>query len=459
MSDNNGKKLGETRENFSSSFGILAAAVGSAIGLGNIWRFPYIAGQNGGGAFLIIYLGIVAIIGLPIMISEFVIGREGKSDAIGSFKKLSKEPWFASGVLGVLAAFFILSFYGVVAGWTLEYIVKAATNSFAGQSGEQITNMFVNFIADPIKPIIWQIVFMIMTALVVSTGVQKGIEKLAKVLVPLLLVIIIILDVQALSLPGGGAGFEFLFKPDWSKLNGSVVLAALGHAFFSLSLGMGIMITYGSYIDNKENLGKMAVGISIGDTLIALLAGMAIFPAVFAFGVEPSSGAGLVFMSLPNVFIQMPGGYIFGVLFFSLLALAALTSTMSLLEVVVAYLVDSHGMKRKMATIISLVSITAVGMIASLSNGVLSHIIIAGDNIFDFIDHTTANYFLTTAALLSVIFLGWRLDKDIVKKQLTSGGTVQAGYLNVFMFLVRFIVPIGIILVFLFEIGILGEKI
>ena len=458
MNENKGKNLGE-RENFSSSLGILAAAVGSAIGLGNIWRFPTIAGQNGGGAFLIIYLGIVALIGLPIMVSEFIIGREGKSDAIGSFKNLSKGPWFASGVLGVLAAFFILSFYGVVAGWTLEYIVKAATNAFDGQSAEQITTMFTSFIADPIKPIIWQVAFMLVTALVVSTGVQKGIEKLAKILVPLLLVIIIILDVQALSLPGGKAGLEFLFKPDWSAVTWSVVLAALGHAFFSLSLGMGIMITYGSYMDEKENLGKMALGISIGDTLIALLAGIAIFPAVFSFGIEPTSGAGLVFMSLPNVFTQMAGGYIFGILFFALLALAALTSTMSLLEVVVAYFVDSHNIKRRNATIISLVSITAVGMIASLSNGVLSHIQIGGNNIFDFIDNTTADYFLTTAALISVIFLGWRLDKDLVKRQLTSGGTVKASYANVFMFLVRFIAPIGIILVFLFQLGFLGTAV
>lgn len=458
MNQGSGTNLNESREKFSGSFGFLAAAIGSAVGLGNIWRFPYIVGQNGGGAFLIVYLGIVAIIGLPIMITEFVIGREGKKDAIGSFRALSKEPWYLSGVLGVLAAFFILSFYGVVAGWTLEYVVKAATNSFVGQSGDQIVNMFVGFITDPIRPIIWQVVFMIITALIVATGVQGGIEKLAKILVPLLLVIIVFLDIQALTLPRGKAGFEFLFKPDWSALNWSVVLNALGHAFFSLSLGMGIMITYGSYIDDKENLGKMAIGVSIGDTLIALLAGMAIFPAVFAFGVEPSSGAGLVFMSLPNVFAQMPGGYIFGILFFFLLALAALTSTISLLEVVVAYLVDSHNMKRSKASIVSLVSITLVGMIASLSNGVLSHIKIGEDNIFDFIDHTTANYFLTTAALISVIFLGWRLSKDVVKKQLTNEGKVEAGYMNILMFLVRFIVPIAIILVFLFQIGLLGEQ-
>lgn len=456
MNKNQGDNLGESRENFSSSFGLLAAAVGSAVGLGNIWRFPYITGVYGGGAFLVVYLGIVAIIGLPLMIGEFVIGREGRKDAIGSFKALAPgKPWFASGVLGVLAAFFILSFYGVVAGWTLEYIVKAATNSFVGQSSEQITNMFVNFISDPIRPIIWQVIFMTITGLIVSTGVQEGIEKFAKIMVPMLLLIIIILDIQALRLEGGMAGIEFLFKPDFTKLTKEGVLAALGHAFFSLSLGMGIMITYGSYIDKKENLGKMAINISIADTLIALLAGVAIFPAVFAFGVEPTSGAGLVFMALPNVFPQMPGGYIFGILFFTLLAVAALTSTISLLEVVVAYLVDTHKVERKKAAIMSAVAITLIGMVASLSNGVLGHIKIFGDNIFDFIDHTTANYFLTFAALISVIFLAWNLDKRVVEKQLTNDGTLKANYIGIFFFLVKFVAPIGIVIVFLFQIGLL----
>lgn len=456
MDKNQGANLGGSRENFSSSFGLLAAAVGSAVGLGNIWRFPYITGVYGGGAFLVVYLGIVAIIGLPLMIGEFVIGREGRKDAIGSFKSLAPgKPWFASGVLGVLAAFFILSFYGVVAGWTLEYVVKAVTNSFAGQSGEQITNMFVSFISDPIRPIIWQVIFMTITGLIVSTGVQKGIEKFAKIMVPMLLLIIIILDIQALRLPGGMAGIEFLFKPDFTKLTKEGVLAALGHAFFSLSLGMGIMITYGSYIDKKENLGRMAINISIADTIIALLGGIAIFPAVFAFGVEPTSGAGLVFMALPNVFPQMAGGYIFGVLFFTLLSVAALTSTISLLEVVVAYLVDTHKIERKRAAISAVVAITLIGMVASLSNGVLSHITIFGDNIFDFIDHTTANYFLTFAALISVIFLAWNLDKRVVEKQLTNDGTVKANYIGIFFFLVKFVAPIGIVIVFLFQIGLL----
>ena len=447
----------EKREGFSSRFGILAAAVGSAVGLGNIWRFPYVVGKYGGGAFLIIYLGIVAAIGLPLMLSELIIGREAKLDAIGSFKKLdSKRPFYISGILGVLAAFFILSFYGVVAGWTLEYVFSSLTNKFAGQDSQAIEGMFVSFISDPYRPIMWQIVFMAITGLVVSTGVQKGIEKVAKIMVPLLLVLIIILDIKALSLPNSMAGLEFLFKPDFSKIDARVVLAALGHAFFSLSLGMGIMITYGSYIRDKEKLGSMALQISIADTIIALLAGVAIFPAVFAYGLDPSGGAGLVFMTLPNVFNQMPGGYLFSIMFFLLLALAALTSTISLLEVVVAFLVDSMKMARKKASILSFVSITLIGFFASLSNGPLSHLDFFGNNFFDFLDETTANYFLTTAALISVIFVGWFMKRDRVDAQLSNEGKFRVAYEGLFYLIIKYIAPIGIVLVFLYQIGIFG---
>lgn len=282
----------ENRGGFKSRFGLLAAAIGSAIGLGNIWRFPYITGKYGGGAFLIVYLIIVAAIGLPVMLGEFIIGRSAKSDAIGSFKKLAPgKNWYISGVLGVLAAFFILSFYSVVAGWTLEYVIKAATNSFAGKSSVEITNLFVNFISSPVRPIIWQIIVMFSTAFIVSSGIEEGIEKFSKVMVPMLLFIIIILDIRAITLPGGMEGIKFLFKPDFSQINGKVILGALGHAFFSLSLGMGIMITYGSYIHDDENLVTTALNVSIADTFIALLAGIAIFPAVFAFNVDPTSGA------------------------------------------------------------------------------------------------------------------------------------------------------------------------
>lgn len=449
----------EKREGFGSRFGMLAAAVGSAVGLGNIWRFPYIAGANGGGAFLIIYLGVIAIIGLPLMLSEFAIGRQGQSDAISSFKKLAPDkPWYISGVLGVGAAFLILSYYGVVAGWTLEYVTNAATNSFAGKSSDDITNMFVNFISSPYKPIMWQVVFMAITSLVVATGVKDGIEKIAKILVPLLLFIIIILNVQALRLPGAMEGVRFLFQPDFSKVTDpKVILAALGHAFYSLSLGMGIMITYGSYINKDDNMGKSVLQISLADTAIALLAGLAIFPAVFAFDVDPSSGAGLVFMTLPNVFAQMPGGYVFSILFFGLLALAALTSTISLLEVVVAFLVDTFKMARKKATILAMGSITVLGMFASLSYGVLSGYLIFGDNLFDFLDKITANYFLPLAALISVIFIGWGYNKEKIKSQLSNENTISIGYFDAYYFVVKFLAPVAIVLVFLYQMNIFGQ--
>nr|WP_300003737.1 sodium-dependent transporter [Tissierella sp.] len=447
----------EKREGFSSKFGILAAAVGSAIGLGNIWRFPYVVGKYGGGAFLIIYLAIVAVIGLPLMLSEFIIGREAKLDAIGSFKKLDRRPFFISGVLGVLAAFFILSFYGVVAGWTLEYVFSSVMNKFAGQDSQAIEGMFTGFIADPYRPIMWQIVFMTITGIIVSTGVQKGIEKVSKIMVPLLLVLIIILDIKALSLPNSMEGIKFLFQPDFSKIDARVILAALGHAFFSLSLGMGIMITYGSYIQDKEKLGSMAVQISIADTLIALLAGIAIFPAVFAYGIDPSGGPGLVFITLPNVFSQMSGGYFFSILFFLLLALAALTSTISLLEVVVAFLVDSMKMARRKASILAFGSITLVGFFASLSNGPLKHLDFFGNNFFDFLDETTANYFLTTAALISVVFVGWFMKRDRVDAQLSNEGEHRVSYEVIFYGIIRYLAPVGIVLVFLYQLGLFGE--
>lgn len=447
---------GSERESFKTSFGLLAAAIGSAVGLGNIWRFPYITGMNGGGAFILVYLICVVLIGIPVMLAEFVVGREGKKDAIGSFKELSSNgKWYISGVLGVLAAFMILSFYGVIAGWSLEYIVKSFGNQFAASSAAEIETMFTNFITHPTKPIIWQIIFMLITGTVVATGVEKGIERFSKILVPLLLVIIIILDIRAITLPGGKEGLDFLFKPNFSKITGSSILDALGHSFFSLSLGMGIMITYGSYIGKGEKLGKTALNIAIADTVIALLVGIAIFPAVFAFGIAPNSGPGLVFITLPNVFTKMPGGYIFSIMFFVLLSLAALTSTISLLEVVVAYVIERFKMKRRSATILSTTLIIILGIFASLSNGPLSGKVFFGKNLFDFLDYLTANYFLTIAALITCIFVGWKFNKNNLENQLTNNETIKAGYINAFYFLVRFISPILIAIVFLAGIGII----
>lgn len=301
---------------FKSKFGIIAAAAGSAIGLGNIWKFPYITGVYGGAAFLFVYLGFIAAVGIPVMLSELIIGRKSRKNAYGAFKKLApKTVWKNIGLFGVMAAFLILSFYSVVAGWSIKYIVLSIARGFANTPQAAIETTFTHFIASPVSPVFYHIVFMIMTASIVLIGVQKGIERSSKILMPILLVIIIILAIRAVTLPGSIEGLKFLFHPDFSKLSGKGVLNALGHAFFSLSLGMGTLITYGSYIDKNNNLISTTVQVTLADTLIAILAGLAIFPAVFAFGIEPSAGPGLVFITLPNVFAQMPGGYIFSILF------------------------------------------------------------------------------------------------------------------------------------------------
>lgn len=446
----------EKRESFKSSFGLFAAAVGSAVGLGNIWRFPYITGMNGGAAFILVYLICVAIIGLPVLLSEFIIGREGKSNPIDSFKNLMpKGKWYISGILGVMAAFLILSFYSVIAGWTLEYMIKAIGNQFAGKDVNQIDAMFGDFISNPIRPIFWQFIILSLTCYIVASGVEKGIEKYSSLLVPALIVIIIILDIRALTLPGASEGLSFLFKPDFSKVNGKVILDALGHSFFSLSLGAGTMITYGSYIKNNERLGSSALNIAIADTLIAILAGIAIFPVVFAFGIEPDNGPGLVFITLPNVFPKIPGGYIFGILFFLLLALAALTSTISMLEVVVAFGVDRFKASRERVAIISTILIFIVGIFASLSQGVLGHISFLGTDFLDFLDKLTANYFMTAGSLITILFVGWKLDRKITDRQLTNEGMLDIGYVDTFYFIAKYVSPIAIILVFLASVGII----
>ena len=380
-------KFPQVRDVFSSKMGVIAAAAGSAVGLGNIWKFPYITGVYGGAAFLFVYLGFIALIGLPIMLSEFMIGRKSRSNVFGAFRNLApNSPWRFFGILGVAAAIMIYSFYGVVAGWSIDYIVKSVTDSFASKSPDELGLMFTQFIENPWLPIFYQLLFMLMTMAIVIIGVKDGIEKYAKILMPVLVLIIIILDIRSVTLEGASEGLNFLFRPDFSKLTADGVLSALGHAFFSLSLGMGTLITYGSYIGNNNNLAKTALQVTIADTLIAILAGIAIFPAVFAFGIEPSSGPGLVFITLPNVFEQMPGGFFFSILFFILLTVAALTSSISILEVVVAYLKEELNIKRKLATILATVMIAFVGVFCSLSMGIMKEHTLFGLNFFDLLD-------------------------------------------------------------------------
>lgn len=450
-------KLGSSsRDGFTSKFGVVAAAAGSAVGLGNIWKFPYITGVYGGAAFLFVYLAFILAIGLPVMISEFMIGRSSKRNTIGAFKVLAPNTqWKYIGVLGVGAAIMILSFYGVVAGWSVQYIILSLQDGFANKSPQEIETIFTNLIESPIKPVVLQLSFMVATAVIVIAGVHKGIEKFSKILMPLLVVILIVLVIKSLTLPGAGKGVAFLFNPDFSKLTTEGVLSALGHAFFTLSLGMGTLITYGSYIKSNNNLVKTAVSVITADTLIAILAGVAIFPAVFAFGVEPGSGAGLVFITLPNVFHQMSGGYLFSILFFVLLSVAAITSSISILEVVVAYMKEELKMKRKMATIIAAAVISILGVLCSLSMGVLDSYTIFGLSFFDLMDWISANMLLPLGGLFVSLFIGWYYKKNRVRKELEQGGSVSEQFLTIFMFLVKIVAPIAIAIVFLYGIGIL----
>lgn len=446
----------ENRDSFSSKFGVIAAAAGSAVGLGNIWKFPYIAGIYGGAAFLFVYLAFILAIGLPVMLSELIIGRSSKRNAFGAFKVLAPgTPWRNIGILGVSAAFLILSFYGVVAGWSVHYIILSLKDGFSNKSPEEITALFTAFTESPVNPIIFQLTFMLCTGAIVIVGIKKGIEKYTKILMPVLVLILIGLCVKSVSLEGAKAGLDFLFKPDFSKLTGDGVLSALGHAFFTLSLGMGTLITYGSYINNENNLVRTAINVTVADTIIAILAGIAIFPAVFAFNIAPTEGPGLIFVTLPNVFHQMPGGFIFSILFFILLTVAALTSSISILEVVVAYFKEEFNLGRKIATVIATILISVLGILCSLSMGVFSPYKLMGLNFFDLMDWISANLLLPVGGLFISIFMGWIYGRKKVKEEVAKGGKLSGVLLTVFMFLVKFIAPIAIAIVLLNKVGLL----
>lgn len=447
----------DERESFGSKIGVIAAAAGSAIGLGNIWRFPYVAGENGGGAFLLIYLGFVILIGVPVMLSEFLIGRKAAKSPVGAFRRLApKTAWPLVGFMGITAAFTILAFYTTVAGWTLEYLYLSILNGFKNVEKTALSTQFNGFVAEGIRPLVWQLIFMLMTAIIVLKGVKDGIEKYTKILMPLLLVIIVLLVVRSVTLPGSYEGLVFLFHPDFSKINANVILQALGQSFFSLSIGMGTLITYGSYINKKDNLGSTAISVSLADTLIAVLAGVAIFPAVFAFGIAPEAGPSLVFITLPMIFSQMAGGQFFEIIFFILLAIAALTSTISVLEVVVAYLVEELKMSRKKSTLLASTSIAILGLFCTLSLGPLKGLNVAGMSLFDLLEKSSANIFLPLGGLFIVLFVGWKLSKQEVLNEITNQGSLRGRLGYLFLFIVRFVAPVAIALVFLNGLGLFG---
>ncbi|WP_318468711.1 sodium-dependent transporter [Photobacterium leiognathi] len=433
-----------SRGNWSSKIGFVMAAAGSAVGLGNIWKFPYTAGENGGGAFVAIYLLFVIFIGFSVMLTEFAVGRKTGLSAVGAFKTTDRR-WTFVGIMGVLSGLLIMGFYPVVGGWAIAYIYKISTGLLSQPTA--IGDSFSGFIADPMQPLFWMGLYLLLNIFVVIRGVSGGIEKAGKILMPLLFIILIIVSVKGLTLPGAMAGLEFLFKPDFSKIDSSVVLAALGQAFFSLSLGMGCMLTYGSYLRKKENLVQTTAMVTAMDTGVALLAGIAMFPAMFAFSMEPSAGPGLVFVVVPQLFAEMGGiGFILALLFFIGLSVAALTSSVSLLEVVVAYLIDEKGFSRVTAVISASIVMALLCILASLSIGGLGPKLF-DTGAFDIFDLLTDKIFLAVGGMLVCLFAGWRLDRSELKKEITNDGKVSFPLFNLWYALIKYIIPVAIAIV------------
>ncbi|SCX75552.1 sodium-dependent transporter [Alkaliphilus peptidifermentans] len=438
----------QQRDQWGSKIGFILAAAGSAVGLGNIWRFPFMAGANGGGAFVFLYFAILVLVGFTLMMAELTLGRHTQLSPVGAYRKL-KEKWAWVGGLGVIAGFLILSFYSVIGGWVIKYIVQALTGAFTIADPEVLGGIFGGFITNPTEPLIYHAIFMILTLGIVIGGVKGGIEKYSKILMPALFVMMILIMFRSLTLPGAFEGVKFLLVPDFSKITGGVVLSALGQVFFSLSLGMGTMITYGSYLNKEENLIDSSLQIPLLDTAIALIAGLAILPAVFAFGFDPEGGAGLLFITLPAVFSQMPLGSLFGVLFFVLVLFAALTSSISLLEVVVAYVVDEKKWNRKKASIVFGGLIFLMGIPSSLGIGVWEKVtIIPGLDILDSVDFVASNILLPLGGLLLCIFIGWVWGLDNAYKEVTNDGKISFPMMKVWGFLVKWVAPIAIAIVF-----------
>lgn len=444
------------RDGFGSRLGILAAAAGSAIGLGNIWKFPYITGENGGAAFILVYLICIFLIGIPVMISELVIGRKGQSNAVNSFEKIKpNSPWKFTGVLGVGTAFIILSFYSTIAGWIFAYISRAITGKLHAVDPSNLEVFFGNIISSNLEPIFWQFILMVVTAFIVISGIKKGVEKYSKILMPILLVLLVVLAVRSVTLEGASKGLEFLFKPDFSSLSAAGVLEALGHAFFSLSLGMCTILTYGSYVQKKERLPSLALQITIADTFIALMAGIVIFPAVFAYGLDPKAGPELIFITLPTVFHAMPFGDIFQTLFFILVGIAAVTSTISLLEVPVAYFVEEFKLPRKKVTILVAFVTFLIGVPSTLSFGAMSEVKIFGKTFFGIADFAASNIMLPLGGLLISLFIGWAWGTKNAIKEATNEGEIKFSLASAYGFLTKYVAPIGILIILFYSTGVI----
>ena len=440
------------RDSFGSRFGALVALAGSAVGLGNLWRFPYLVGENGGAAFIIIYVLMSFIICLPIFICEFVVGRRSQENAYSSFRDLSGgSKWKYVGVMTVIIPLIVTSYYSVVGGWSVQYLFKAVAFEFTkGETLSAMSTMFSDYVSSPWLPLVGHTMFLLATAVIVAAGVKGGIEKFSKVMMPLLFVIVLGIAVYSMTLPGAKAGLDYLFNPDFSKINAKSCAAALGQAFFSLSIGFGTIMTYASYVSKKENVMFQSTATAVSDLAFAMIAGIAVMPAVFAFGLNPQSGPGLVFETLPYVFSQMPAGGFVALLFFMALLVAAITSSISMFEVGVAYLVEERHMPRIWACALIFAVCWTLGTLCSLSFGPLADVKIFDKTIFDFFDNLSSNVLMTLGSLLTVLFVGWRLKKTDIYDEFTNGGTLStnAKIFGVLWILIRYIAPVAVLTVF-----------
>jgi NSS family neurotransmitter:Na+ symporter len=440
------------RDGFTSHLGIIAATLGSAVGLGNIWKFPALTGLNGGASFIIVYLICTLLVGLHIMIAEIMIGRRAKANAITTLQTLApkNQPWWLVGAAGVLSAFLILAFYTEVAAWVFAYIFQAAAGAILSTDPAVTSQAFTDLITDPVQSLLWQWLVLALIGFIIILGVSKGIEKTTKRLMPLLFILLIAVSIRSLTLPGAMEGLTFLFKPDFSKITWAVVLSAMGLSFFKLSVGMGTMITYGSYYRDDQNIPVTAAQVMLADLGVSILAGMAIFPAVFAFGFEPTAGPSLLFITIPAVFASMPFGQFFMVIFFILAAIAATGAMLSLLEVPVAFLDEQMKLSRRTATLLTVGLLAIIGSTAALSNSTLADVTVFGKNFFDLYDFLTSNVLLPLGGLLVSIFVGWVWGYDEINRALTNGHSLNnQRVVNALFDVLKFITPVLVTLVLL----------
>ena len=447
----------QKRIGFATRMGAIAATVGSAVGLGNIWRFPYQAGENGGGAYILVYLICVLLLGIPIMMSEFVIGRSTHKSMKGAVEELTPgSPFKLFAYIGVLGGLLICGYYCVVCGWVIEYLWSSASGNLLGHTPEEYSNIFSTFVSSPWRCVMWTLLFLILNFLVLNRGVEKGIERIASFMMPLLFLLLIVFCVNSLLLPDSDEGMEFLFDVDFDDLGWKGVVDAMGQAFMSLSLGVTCLITYSSYFKDDSNLMKDAVTISGLDTLVAILAGIVIFPAVFSFGLEPNAGPKLIFEILPTIFQQMPGGTIWATLFFLLLFFASITSTISLSEIPITFMIDEYKISRGKAIAITAVLMTIIAVLSALSFSTLSDVKLLGRNLFDFLDFVGPNFFMLLGGLVTAIYVGWVLKKDVIHEQLTNGGKHRSRFVQPYIiFSLRYIAPVAIVIIFLYYVGII----